>query len=264
MYMGANGFVEALLRFLNSAVREANVLAQESGAMALFNLAVNNNRNKETMLASGVISLLEEMISYPSSHGPAAALYLNLSCLEEAKPLIGASPAVPQLLQANAETQYKLDALHALYNLSSIPSNIPNLLSASIISGLQSLLADSGEHSWTEKCIAVLINLASSNSAKDEMISNTKLISALAALLEAEQPIEQEQAVSCLFMLCNGNEKCSQMVLREGVIPALVSMSVNRTSRGKEKAQKLLMLFREPRQKRPITSGGEGTTLQTK
>lgn len=252
MYMGANGFVEALLPFLNSAVREGHVLAQESGAMALFNLAVNNNRNKETMLASGVISLLEEMISNPSSHGPATALYLNLSCLEEAKSLIGTSPAVPfltQLLQANAETQCKLDALHALYNLSGIPSNIPNLLSAGIISGLQSLLADSGEHSWTEKCIAVLINLASSNSAKDEMMSNTKLISALAGLLEAEQPIEQEQAVSCLFMLCNGNEKCSQMVLQEGVIPALVSMSVNGTSRGKEKAQKLLMLFREQRQR---------------
>ncbi|KAL6186361.1 hypothetical protein ACLB2K_042481 [Fragaria x ananassa] len=252
MYMGANGFVEALINFLNSAVREANVFAQESGAMALFNLAVNNNRNKETMLASGVISLLEEMISYPSSHGPATALYLNLSCLEEAKPLIGISPAVPfltQLLQTNAETQCKLDALHALYNLSSIPSNIPNLLSASIINGLQSLLADFSENSWTEKCIAVLINLASSYSAKEEIISNTKLISALAALLEAEQPIEQEQAVSCLYMLCNGNEKCSQMVLQEGVIPALVSMSVNGTSRGKDKAQKLLMLFREQRQR---------------
>ncbi|XP_048428302.1 U-box domain-containing protein 6-like [Pyrus x bretschneideri] len=44
MYMGANGFVEALLHFLSSALREAGCLAQESGAMALFNLAVNNNR----------------------------------------------------------------------------------------------------------------------------------------------------------------------------------------------------------------------------
>ncbi|XP_021829246.1 U-box domain-containing protein 6-like [Prunus avium] len=252
MYMGANGFVEALLCFLKSAVREANVLAQESGAMALFNLAVNNNRNKETMLASGVISLLEEMISNPSSHGPATALYLNLSCLEEAKHIVGTSPAVPfltQLLQANIEIQCKLDALHALYNLSGIPSNIPNLLSAGIISGLQTLLANSGDLTWTEKCTAVLINLASSSSARDEMISNSGLISALATILEADEPIEQEQAVSCLFLLCNGNDKCSQMVLKEGVIPALVSISVNGTSRGKEKAQKLLMLFREQRQR---------------
>ncbi|KAM0984358.1 hypothetical protein ACFX15_011397 [Malus domestica] len=39
------------------------------------------------------------------------------------------------------------------------------------------------------------------------------------------------------------------MVLKEGVIPALVSISVNGTSAGNEKAQKLLMLFREQRQR---------------
>ena len=44
IYMGANGFVEALLRFLESAMHEGNEMAEEVGAMALFNLAVNNNR----------------------------------------------------------------------------------------------------------------------------------------------------------------------------------------------------------------------------
>ncbi|RWW35062.1 hypothetical protein GW17_00000140, partial [Ensete ventricosum] len=44
IYMGANGFVEALVQFLMSAVHEGNAKAQDSGAMALFNLAVNNNR----------------------------------------------------------------------------------------------------------------------------------------------------------------------------------------------------------------------------
>jgi hypothetical protein len=43
--MGANGFVEALVQFLQSAVHERNLTAQESGAMALFNLAVNNDRS---------------------------------------------------------------------------------------------------------------------------------------------------------------------------------------------------------------------------
>ncbi|KAF2286512.1 hypothetical protein GH714_017471 [Hevea brasiliensis] len=42
--MGANGFVEELLQFLESAVHARDAVAQESGAMALFNLAVNNNR----------------------------------------------------------------------------------------------------------------------------------------------------------------------------------------------------------------------------
>lgn len=45
IFMGANGFVEALLQFLESAVHGRNAVAQEMGAMALFNLAVNNNRS---------------------------------------------------------------------------------------------------------------------------------------------------------------------------------------------------------------------------
>lgn len=44
IYMGANGFVEALLRFLELALDARNETAQDIGAMALFNLAVNNNR----------------------------------------------------------------------------------------------------------------------------------------------------------------------------------------------------------------------------
>ena len=43
-YMGAQGFAEALVRFLKSAICEGDERAQEVGALALFNLAVNNNR----------------------------------------------------------------------------------------------------------------------------------------------------------------------------------------------------------------------------
>ncbi|XWS34594.1 hypothetical protein CRYUN_Cryun21dG0051600 [Craigia yunnanensis] len=251
IFMGANGFVEGLLRFLESAVHEGNATAQEIGAMALFNLAVNNNRNKELMLAAGVILLLEDMLSNSNAHESATALYLNLSCLEQAKSIIGSSKAVPflvQLLGGEPDPQCKLDALHTLYNLSTVHSNIPSLLSTGIVNGLQSLVV-SGDHAWTEKSIAVLLNLASSQTGKDEMVSASGLISGLASVLDAGESIEQEQAVSCLLLLCNGNEKCSQMVLQEGVIPALVSISVNGTTRGREKSQKLLMLFREQRQR---------------
>ncbi|XP_010250775.1 PREDICTED: U-box domain-containing protein 45-like [Nelumbo nucifera] len=252
IFMGANGFVEALVRFLGLAVHERNEKAVETGVMALFNLAVNNNRNKEMMLSAGVIPLLEEMILMSKSDEPATALYLNLSCLEEAKTIIGSSQAVPflvGLLQADSEPQCKLDALHALYNLSTHLSNIPFLLSAGILEGLQNLLTDPTDHAWTEKSIAILTNLASNRSAKKEIISTSGLISGLAAILDMGEPIEQEQAVSCLLILCNGSEKCSELVLREGVIPALVSISTNGTARGKEKSQKLLMLFREQRQR---------------
>ncbi|KAK8643476.1 hypothetical protein V6N13_012773 [Hibiscus sabdariffa] len=251
IFMGANGFVEGLLRFLNSAVHEGNTMAQEIGAMAVFNLAVNNNRNKELMLAAGVIQLLENMISNSNTYESATALYLNLSCLDQAKSIIGSSKVVPflvRLVGGETDPQCKLDALHTLYNLSTMHSNIPGLLSAGILNALQSLVV-SGGHTWTENSIAILINLASSPAGKDEMISASGLISVLASVLDAGELIEQEQVVSCLLLLCTGNEKCIQIVLQEGVIPALVSISVNGTTRGREKAQKLLVLFREQRQR---------------
>ncbi|XP_010248944.1 PREDICTED: U-box domain-containing protein 6 isoform X1 [Nelumbo nucifera] len=254
IYMGANGFVDALVRFLGLVIHEKNEKALEIGAMALFNLAVNNNRNKELMLSAGLIPLLEEMIPMPNSCGPATALYLNISCLDQAKPIIGSSQAVPfliRLLQEDTEPQCKLDAIHTLYNLSSHPPNIPVLLSAGVLQGLQSTLTDTADRTWIEKSIAVLANLASSKSGKREIILTTGLISGLASILDSGEPIVQEQAVACLLILCNGSDKCTELVLREGVIPALVSLSVNGTARGKDKAQKLLMLFREQRQRDP-------------
>lgn len=204
------------------------------------------------MISAGILPLLEEIISRTSSYGSATALYLNLSCLEEAKHVIGSSQAVQfliQMLEAKIDRQCRLDALHALFNLSTVPSNIPNLLSSGIIDGLQSLLVGQAECMWTEKCIAVLVNLAVSQVGREEMTSSPGLVSTLATILDTGEHLEQEQAVSCLLILCNRSEKCCDMVLQEGAIPALVSISVNGTSRGREKAQKLLMLFREQRQR---------------
>lgn len=254
IYMGRNGFIEALIRFLESSVHERDEMAQDSGAMALFNLAVNNNRNKEVMLTAGVLPLLGKMIANSRSHASAVAVYLNLSCLEEAKPIIALSQAVKfliKILQEEPNSQCKFDALHALYNLSCLPSNTPHLLSAGIINGLLALMKNSGDSTWREKSLAVLTNLVLNKSARDDIISSPGLISELASILDIGEPLEQEHAAACLLTLCDGNDKCIQMVLQEGVIPSLVSIAVNGTMRAKSKCQKLLTLFREQRQKEP-------------
>ncbi|XP_073131138.1 U-box domain-containing protein 6-like [Henckelia pumila] len=255
IYMGANGLVEALLHFLDSAVSYRNGMAQEIGAMALFNLAVNNNRNKELLLASGVLPILQKMIANTDSVGATTALYLNLSCLDEAKAIIGTTQEVVyfliSILKHESDEQCKIDALHTLYNISSHSTNIPHLLEAGIIDGLQNLITHPSDHSSIEKCIAMLIYLASSKSARDEIIASPGLITGLATILDVGESVEQEQAAACLLILCNTSDKCCEMVLQEGVIPSLVSISVNGTVRGKQKAQKLLMLFREQRQRDP-------------
>lgn len=260
IYMGANGFVEALLQFLQSAIDKGDEKAQEVASMALFNLAVNNNRNKGKILSTGVMPLLERMIIGSATCESATALYLNLSCLDDAKPVIGSSEAVPVLIELICSSSpqsisCKYDALYTLYNLSTYPPNIPSLLACGIIDKLHSLLTvptgHGGGSNWAEKVLAVLINLASSSEGSIGIMSAPGLIGVLAGVLDTGEPAEQEQAVSCLLILCSEDEKCSHVVLQEGVIPALVLMSTNGTSRGKEKAQKLLRLFREQRQREP-------------
>ncbi|KAK4423936.1 U-box domain-containing protein 45 [Sesamum alatum] len=255
IYMGANGFVRPLSVFLEAAVSARNGKAQEIGAMALFNLAVNNNRNKELMLESAVLTILQKMIADTDSVGAATALYLSLSCLDKAKPIIGTTEAVPfliRVLKHYTDVQCKLDALHTLYNISSHPTNIPHLVASGIIDGLDDIIARPTDHNWREKCMPVLNYLASSKAACDEIIAAPGLISGIATSLDVGERAEQEQAATCLLKLCNRSEKCRQIVLQEGVIiPSLALMSVNGTTRGKQKAQKLLMLFREQQQHGP-------------
>ncbi|XP_071701980.1 U-box domain-containing protein 45-like [Rutidosis leptorrhynchoides] len=252
--MGENGFVEPLLHFFESTMHQRNIVAQESAAMALFNLSVNNNRNKEMMLQAGVLPLLEDMIRNSGSPGAVAALYLNLSCLEQAKPIIGSSEAVPfliRVLEDSANLECKSDALHALFHLSTCHSNISRLVSLGILNALLPLVNDI---TWTEKVLAVFISLVLDEGfPKDEIVSTHGLIGSISSVLDFTEEIVQEQAAACLLILCTKNEKCIQMVLQEGVIPSLVSISANGTERGKQMAQKLLMLFREQRHRDPPT-----------
>jgi hypothetical protein len=218
-------------------------------------------RNKGLLLSAGVTDLLEQMISNPRLSGPATALYLNISCLPDAKAVIGSSQAVPFLVdrlysQDGSDTRgspCKHDALYTLYNLSSHQASVPALLAAGIVDALHCLVTESpGSEEglgWTEKALAVLISLAATQAGRKEIMSTPGLVSTLAMLLDTGESTEQEQAVSCLLVMCGADDKCIAPVLQEGVVPSLVSISAAGTGRGREKAQKLLKLFREQRQR---------------
>ncbi|PKA66133.1 U-box domain-containing protein 6 [Apostasia shenzhenica] len=255
IYMGANGFLEALIQFLKSAIDEEDEKAQEVGALALFNLAVNNNRNKEKILSAGVIPLLEKMITNPTTCEPATAVYLNLSCIDQAKPIISSSKALPLIVQlllpsSPNSISCKHDALLCLFNLCNHPPSISRLLQSSAIEALHSLLS-SPSSTWCEKALAVLTNLALNPTGKNNITTTPGVVSSIAAALDMGPSSVQDQAVSCLLNLCDGNEKCCQLALQEGVIPGLVSMSAYGSTKGKEKARKLLKLFRDQRHREP-------------
>jgi hypothetical protein len=192
------------------------------------------------------------MIQKPETCEAAVAMYLNLSCLEEAQSIIGSSEAIHFLISSLREegsrsNTCRLDALLTLYNLSLHAPNIPPLLSAGVVHSIHSVLTPSS--SWTDKALTVLINLAMTWAGKKEIAANQAIVGDIVLILDNGEPVEQERAVSCLWIICNGDEGCSQTVLQEGVIPALVSLTANGTGRAKDKAQKLLRLFREQRQR---------------
>ncbi|XP_062184920.1 U-box domain-containing protein 6-like [Phragmites australis] len=251
-YAGTNGITEPLIYFLKMAICREDVHSQEVGTMALFNLAVSNDRNKRQLLSAGVIPLIEQMIQKHETCEAAIAMYLNLSCLPEAQAIIGSSDAIPFLIKGLREdgsrsNTCRLDALLTLYNLSLHAPNIPFLLSSGIMESLHTVLTPSS--SWTDKALTVLLNLALTRGGKKEIAANAAMVGAIVLILDNGEPAEKEKAVSCLYVICSGDEGCSQTVLQEGVIPALVSLTANGTVRAKDKAQRLLRLFREQRQR---------------
>ncbi|CAO2035544.1 unnamed protein product [Urochloa humidicola] len=252
-YAGANGITEPLIHFLKMAICREDVHSQEVSTMALFNLAVSNDRNKRQLLLAGVIPLIEQMIQRPETCEAAIAMYLNLSCISEAQAIIGSSDAIPFLIEALREGDgsrtdtCRLDALLTLYNLSLHAPNIQLLMASGIIEALGTVLAPSS--SWTDKALAVLLNLALTRAGKAEIAADAAVVGAIVLILDNGDPGEKEKAVSCLHVICSGGAGGSQAVLQEGVIPALVSVTANGTTRARDKAQRLLRLFREQRQR---------------
>lgn len=248
-YMGANGFIHMLVNFLRSAIDACNAQAQETGALALFNIAVNNNRNKAAILAAGAVPLLLDLLDSETSEA-AVAVLLMLSSLEDNKASIGASGAISSLIKLmNSESnQCRQDAINALYNLSTFKGNSSYMVSGGAISRLSHLLV-SAEGDCTEKCLTILYNLASIEEGRATIADTEGCIGAIAYLLDTGTPNAQEQAAAALLLLCTNSFEHSQMVLREGVIPSLVTLSVNGSPRGRDKAHKLLQHFREQRQR---------------
>lgn len=247
-YMAANGFIHMLVNFLRSAIDACNAQAQETGALALFNIAVNNNRNKAAILSAGAVPLLLDLLDSETSEA-AVAVLLMLSSLEDNKASIGASGAIPLLIKLmdSESNQCRQDATNALYNLSTFKGNRSYMVSAGVVSRLAHLLLVA-EGDCTEKCLTILYNLASTEEGRATIADTEGCIGTIADILDTGTTIAQEQAAACLLLLCTNSFEHSQMVLREGVIPYLVTLSMNGSPRGKDKAQKLLQHFREQRQ----------------
>lgn len=207
--------------------------------------------NKVNIVDAGA---LEPIISFLQSdnvelqeHAAAALLTLSASTIN--KPVISSSRAIPLLagiLRCGTQ-QAKIDALMALYNLSTHPDNLNVILKADPIPSIVNLLKTCKKSSKTaEKCTALLESLLNFEDGRIALTSEEGGVFAIVDVLENGSLQSREHAVGALLAMCQSDRcKYREPILREGVIPGLLELTVQGTPKSQGKAHTLLRLLRE-------------------
>lgn len=252
-FIGSSGGISALVEFLHRASESGNMQAQELAALALLNVAINNQRNNAEIVARGAVPLLLKLLKSEISSSTEEAvimLLLTVSGLHENRPSIGSSGAISVLMDILV-TGSKHIVKHALMILSDLclfPENRCLTIQTGAVPKLVHLFTQSyGE--FTEECTYLLYNLASLEEGRFAIADTENCISSLAEVLDTGSMREKEYVVETFLLLSLNNAEHTQCVLREGVIPSLVKLTADGSPRAKDNAQKLLQHFREQRQR---------------
>ncbi|EYU41331.1 hypothetical protein ABFS82_12G026200 [Erythranthe guttata] len=242
-----SGAVGPLVDMLRCSSAEAN----EAALAALLNLAVKDEKNKMDIIEAGalkpIISFLQSENVILQEHAAAALITLSASPLN--KPIIGASGAIPLLVNILkfGGQQAKTDSVMALYNLSIHPDNIILILQTNPIPPLITQLKTCKKSSKiAEKCTALIESLVDFDEGRNVILSEEGAILAVVEVVEGGSVQSREYAVGILLTMCERErEKYREAILGEGVIPGLLELTVHGTVKSRTKAQKLLRLLRE-------------------
>lgn len=225
--------------------------ANESALLALLNLAVRDEMNKAKIVEAGA---LKPIISFLTSENSnlqeyATASLLTLSASANNKPIIGASSAIPLLVETlrHGSSQAKIDAVMALSNLSTYPQNLSIILEMKPIASIVDLLISCKKSSKTaEKCCALIESLVGFDEGRTALTSEDGGVLAVVEVLENGSLQSREHAVGTLLTMCQ-SDRCRyrEPILKEGVIPGLLELTVQGTPKSQTKAQTLLQLLRD-------------------
>ena len=179
----------------------------------------------------------------------ATAALLTLSASVNNKPIIGASGAIPLLVDIlrHGSTQAKVDAVMALSNLSTHPDNLTIIFGTSPIPSIVSLLKTCKKSSKTaEKCCSLIESLVGFDEGRTALTAEEGGVLAVVEVLENGTLQAREHAVGALLTMCE-SDRCRyrEPILREGVIPGLLELTVQGTPKSQTKAQILLRLLRD-------------------
>lgn len=224
---------------------------QESALLALLNIAVKDEKNKISIVEAGglepVIGFLQTESSNLQEYATASLLTLSASASN--KPIIGASKAIPLLVDIvrYGSIQAKADAVMALSNLSTLPSNLSIILGTNPVPSIVSLLKTCKKSKKTaEKCSSLIESLVAFDEGRTALTSEEGGVLAVIEVLESGSLQGREHAVGALLTMCQSDRcKYREPILEEGVIPGLLELTVQGTPKSRTKAQTLLRLLRE-------------------
>ncbi|KAH7684182.1 Armadillo-like helical-containing protein [Dioscorea alata] len=248
--------VQPLVSMLPSPDHET----REASLLALLNLAVRNERNKDKIVKTGAVPHLVELLRSENCglRELATAAILTLSASDANKTIIAASGVVPLLVQilVSGGIQGKVDAVTALYNLSICKENTFLDISVEAITPLLALLKDSKKYSkFAEKATSLLGILAKSEEARCVIAESDGAILTLVETVEEGSPLSTEYAVGILLSLCKGcREKYRELILKEGAIPGLLLLTADGTTKARVSAHELLDLLRDESKPKRVPS----------
>lgn len=231
-------------------LRSDLVESTQSALLALLNLAVKDENNKTSIVDAGA---LEPIIGFLHSESNmqehATATLLTLSAASVNKPAIVASGVIPFLadILRHGSPQAKVDALMALYNLSTHPDYCKLIIRAEPVPSIVNLLKTCKKSSkLAEKCSALIESLVEFEEARTALTSEEGGVLAIVEVLESGSLQSREHALGTLLTMCQiDRSRYREPILKEGVIPGLLELTVLGSQRSQFKAQTLLRLLRD-------------------
>ncbi|XP_055805818.1 U-box domain-containing protein 4-like [Solanum dulcamara] len=232
-------------------LRSNSFESKEAALLALLNLAVKDERNKLRIINAGalepIICFLQSENSTLQNHATASLLTLSASSVT--KPIISASGVIPRLVDVlrQGSSQAKVDAVIALYNLSTYRGNLNLILQTEPIHFIIDLLKSCKKSSKTaEKCTALIESLVCYEEGRIAVTSEEGGVLAVVEVLESGSLQSREHSVGALLTMCQSDRcKYRETILKEGVIPGLLELTVQGTPKSQTKAQTLLRLLRD-------------------
>ncbi|XP_011100555.1 U-box domain-containing protein 4 [Sesamum indicum] len=253
----AAGVIEPLVSMLHSSFP---LVAREAALLALLNLAARNQRNKIKIVTAGAVPPLVELLKYPNGNlrELAAAAVLSLSSAASNKPTIAASGAALLLVQVlcSGSVQGRVDAVTALYNLSTCEEEPKLVLDAKAVPPLIDLLKECKKYSkFAEKTTFLLEIFSGSEEGRHAITNVNGGILALVETVEDGSSISMSHAVGALLSLCQSSrDKYRDLILKEGAIPGLLRLTAEGTPAAQDRARTLLDLLRNSSPEKRLTS----------